>query len=87
MSGKTIASSIGNKYALFNFQGFYGSLNQAQQENYIDSESNPLMGGVNAKQVSLPKIINYFEDKYPKIGYKPSDFLYSKYYKKFQLII
>jgi hypothetical protein len=82
MSGKTIASSIGNKYALFNFQGFYGSLNQAQQENYIDSESNPLMGGVNAKQVSLPKIINYFEDKYPKIGYKPSDFLYSKYYKK-----
>ena len=82
MSGKPIASSIANKYALFNFQGFHGSLTKNSKENYIDSAENPLMGGVGATNVSLPKIINYFEDKYPKIGYKPSDFLYSKYYKR-----
>ena len=82
MSGKTLASSIDNKYALFNFQGFHGSLTKNSKENYIDSPNNPLMGGTQSQNVSLPKIINYFEDKYPKIGYKPSDFLYSKYYKK-----
>ena len=82
MSGKKLASSIANKYALFNFQGFHGGLAKNSKENYVDSANNPLMGGVGATNVSLPKIINYFEDKYPKIGYKPSDFLYSKYYKK-----
>jgi len=82
MSTTAIASSIANKYALFNFQGFYGNLETAQQSNYIDKADNPLMGGTDATNVSLPKIINYFETNYPKIGYKPSDFLYSKYYQK-----
>ena len=82
MATTAIASSIANKYALFNFQGFYGNLSTAQQANYIDKPDNTLMGGTNATNVSLPKIINYFDTNYPKIGYKPSDFLYSKYYKK-----
>ena len=82
MAGKPLASSIANKYALFNFQGFHGGLTKNSKENYIDKAENPLMGGVGATNVSLPKIINYFENKYPKIGYKPSDFLYSKYYKR-----
>ena len=82
MSTSPIASSIANKYALFNFQGFYGNLSTAQQDKYIDKPDNELMGGQNATNVSLPKIINYFDEHYPKIGYKPSDFLYSKYYKK-----
>jgi hypothetical protein len=82
MSTTPIASSIANKYALFNYQGFYGNLETAQQDKYIDTADNPLMGGKNATNVSLPKIINYFDTNYPKIGYKPSDFLYSKYYKK-----
>ncbi len=82
MSTSPIASSIANKYALFNFQGFYGNLSTAQQDKYIDKPENELMGGQNATNVSLPKIINYFDEHYPKIGYKPSDFLYSKYYKK-----
>ena len=82
MSTSPIASSIANKYALFNFQGFYGNLSTAQNSKYIDKPQNELMGGSNATNVSLPKIINYFDEHYPKIGYKPSDFLYSKYYKR-----
>jgi len=82
MATTQIPSSIANKYALFNFQGFYGNLETGQQQNYTDQADNPLMGGSQATNVSLPKIINYFETNYPKIGYKPSDFLYSKYYKK-----
>ena len=79
------AESIANKYALFNFQGFYGNLSQNQKNNFKDGQdggAKQLMGGVNARNVSIPRIINYFDEKYPKIGYKPSDFLYTKYYKK-----
>ena len=82
MTNSKLASSIANKYALFNFTGFNGSLPQNTKKNYIDSVNNPLMGGDQSHEVSLPKIINYFDENYPKIGYKPSDFLYSKYYKK-----
>ena len=82
MATSQLPGSIANKYALFNFQGFHGNLATDQSVNYKDSGDNPLMGGSDAKQVSLPKIINYFENNYPTIGYKPSDFLYSKYYKQ-----
>ena len=82
MTNSKLASSLANRYALFNFTGFNGSLPQNTKTNYIDSPNNPLMGGTNAQNVSLPKIINYFDENYPKISYKPSDFLYSKYYKK-----
>ena len=82
MQTTQIASSMANKYALFNYQGFYGNLETSQKDNFVDVPDNPLMGGNNATNVSLPKIINYFETNYPKISYKPSDFLYSKYYKK-----
>ena len=78
------AEAIGNKYALFNFQGFYGNLSSNQKNDFIDEpgKENKLMGGTNAQNVTIPRIINYFDENYPKIGYKPSDFLYSKYYKK-----
>ena len=80
-----IARSIANKYALFNFQGFNGSVAQSQWKNYNDNTTagpNPLMGGEQAHNVTIPKVIQYFKDTYPKISYSPSDFLYSKYYKK-----
>ena len=77
------AASIANKYALFNFQGFYGNL-KSQADNFSDvgGGARKLMGGTDAQNVTIPRIINYFDQTYPKIGYKPSDFLYSKYYKK-----
>lgn len=82
MGNQPIRKSIANTYALFNFQGFHGNLSSAQGDNYIDRPDNPLMGGKNAQNVSIPKIIEYFGTTYPKINYKPADFLYSKYYKK-----
>jgi len=77
-----LPKSIANSYALFNYQGFGGGFVNDAKENYFDKEDNPLMGGTQAHNVSLPKIINFFDTNYPKIGYKPADFLYSKYYKK-----
>ena len=58
-----------------------GFTNQSR-DKYFDQEDNSLMGGKYAHTVSLPKIIDFFDTNYPKIGYKPADFLYSKYYKK-----
>ena len=36
MASAKLANSIGNKYALFNFQGFYGNLSNNAKDNYID---------------------------------------------------
>ena len=75
--------AMANKYALFNFQGFHGNLSTSQAKYYKDQPNNPLMGGdVGANTVSVSSIVEFFEEQYPKIGYRPADFLYSKYYKK-----
>jgi hypothetical protein len=80
---KPIRNAIGNKYALFNFQGFHGNLQTPQADNFIDSENNPLMGGNFAKTVSVQKILTYYNENFGgKLAYKPADFLYGKYYKK-----
>tara|TARA_R110000803_G_scaffold59157_3_gene117565 strand:+ start:2725 stop:4509 length:1785 start_codon:yes stop_codon:yes gene_type:complete len=83
MDQQDIRQSIANRYALFNFQGLHGNLSTEQGANYHDSPSNPLMGGEqDAKNVSIGKIKLFFDEKYPKISYQESDFLYGKYFKK-----
>jgi len=82
MEGKDIPKSIANSYALFNYQGFNGGFLNASASGYFDEPNNPLMGGADAHNISIPKIITFFDTTYPKISYKPADFLYSKYYKK-----
>lgn len=83
MGNQEVRASIANKYALFNFQGFHGNLSTAQGDNYHDRPANPLMGGEqDAKNVSVGKIKLFFDEKYPKISYRESDFLYGKYFKK-----
>ena len=81
-----IPRSIFNEYALFNYRGLYGKLNGDISSSYFDSESGSnrgrLVGGDNARNVSLSKIIEFYNTYYPKIAYKASDFLYAKYYKK-----
>lgn len=78
-----IPRSIFNEYALFNFRGLWGGLTGTLPfDNFRDKEDNPIMGGYNAKHVSIAKLIEFFDEYYPKIGYKPQDFLYLKYYKK-----
>jgi hypothetical protein len=75
--------SIFNKYALFNFRGMYGGLTGSDPfNNYLDRPNNPLMGGHDAHNVSIAKLIEFFEEFYPKIGYKAQDFLYLKHYRK-----
>jgi hypothetical protein len=78
-----IPRSIFNEYALFNFRGLYGGLTGGEAFNYYkDTPDNPLMGGYDAHNVSIPRLIEFFDTNYKKIGYKAQDFLYLKYYKK-----
>jgi len=77
-----IPRSIFNQYALFNFKGMYGSLAGDVSADYRDSENNSLMGGADAKNVSVTSLVGAFSERYPKISYKAQDFLYAKYYKK-----
>lgn len=78
----TLPRAIGNAYALYNFRGFYGDLHSDQSQYYRDQPNNRIMGGVQANQISVGKLINFFQETYPKISYKPADFIYGKYYKK-----
>ena len=79
-----IPRSIFNQYALFNFRGFYGGLTGSMDKHYRDGKDAAFkfMGGDASKNVSVSKIISFYEENYPKVGYKAQDFLYSKYYKK-----
>lgn len=78
-----VPRSIFNQYALFNFRGMYGGLVGGEPFDFFkDTENNPLMGGYDAHNVSITRLIDFFGQFYPKIGYKAQDFLYLKYYKK-----
>ena len=78
-----IPRSIFQKFALFNFRGLYGGLTGSGVFNdYTDSPNNEAMGGSNAKNISISKLIEYYNTNYPRIGYTAADFLYCKYYKK-----
>ena len=81
--GSEIPRSIFNEYALFNFRGMYGGVVGNLPFNYFnDNGENLLMGGYDAHNVSISKLIEFFDTNYPKIGYKAQDFLYLKYYKQ-----
>lgn len=78
-----IPRSIFNEYALFNFRGMYGGLTGDEPfRNFFDLPNNPIMGGYDAHNVTIPRLIEFFDSFYPKISYKAQDFLYLKYYKK-----
>lgn len=82
MDGIEIPRSIFNQYALFNFRGMYGGLTGDVSADFFDSPSNTLMGGDGAHNISVAKLIDFFDTTYPRIAYKAQDFLYAKYYKK-----
>ena len=78
-----IPRSIFNQYALFNFRGMYGGLIGSEPFSlFFDTPNNPLMGGYDAHNISIPRLIEFFDSFYPKLSYKAQDFLYLKYYKK-----
>ena len=50
--------------------------------DFKDSPDNATMGGSDSKNVSIAKLIDYFNTNYPRISYTAQDFLYCKYYKQ-----
>ena len=85
--GKQIPRAIFNKYALFNYKGMHWGLDsdpgaQGQYRDTIEGGVQQIQGGQQARHVTANKIITFFQERYPHIGYQPSDFLYHKYYKK-----
>jgi hypothetical protein len=78
-----VPRSIFNRYALFNFRGMYGGLTGGEVFNgFFDQPNNPIMGGEAARNLSIAKLMEYFNENYPRISYTAQDFLYCKYYKK-----
>jgi hypothetical protein len=82
MKGIEIPRSIFNRYALFNFRGLYGGLTGDVSKGFFDRPNNELMGGSDARNISISKMMEFYNTNYPRISYKPSDFLYCKYYKQ-----
>jgi len=91
MGETMIPRSLFNEYALFNYRGLYGGLTGDIFADFMDRPNDPtssntspnrLMGGYDARHISVSKIISFFDQHYPKIGYKAADFLYLKYYKQ-----
>jgi hypothetical protein len=75
--------SIFNQYALFNYRGLYGGLLGSTANGYFDNGNRGSLNGENAaREISVSKIIEFYNTYYPKISYDPSNFLYAKYYKK-----
>jgi len=81
--------SLINQYALFQYRGLYGALTDNPAtifSDFIDGQDitgqpNP-NGGDYAKNVTLSRIVQWFLERYPGIGYNPQDFIYNKYYNK-----
>jgi len=85
--GKQIPRAIANKYALFNFKGLHFGLDGdpssgGQYKDTIEGGVQDIHGGESARHVTVSKIIQFFQENYPHIGYQPSDFLFHKYYNK-----
>lgn len=79
-----IPRSIFNQYALYNYRGMYGDLvgNKPFGDYFDTGTYNELMGGEASKNISVAKLINFYEQYYPKIAYRAQDFIYGKYYNK-----
>ncbi len=77
-----------NQFALFNYSGFYGNAATDNSAGYRDDNpaSRSFLGkSVGAQNLTIPKIIEFYNSTYPNIGYKAQDFLYSKWYRKIPL--
>jgi len=77
-----------NQFALFNYSGFYGNAATDNSASYRDDNpaSRSFLGkSVGAQNLTIPKIIEFYNSTYPNIGYKAQDFLYSKWYRKIPL--
>lgn len=83
--GLNVPTSMQNKYALYNFRGMYGNLLDDIYDNYYDMPNNPLMGGDVAQTITISKLIEFFQQYYPKIAYSAREFIYLKHFEKIEL--
>lgn len=81
--------SLFNRYALYNFRGFYGGYAPSKAEYYKDSNPKagsefrgPELRGYDIVDVNEKKVIDYYSEHYPRIAYAPTDFLYNKYFQE-----
>lgn len=81
--------SLFNRYALYNFRGFYGGYAPSLADFYKDS--NPESGakfrggelrGYDLIDVNEKKIIDFYAEHFPRIAYSPTDFMYNKYFQQ-----
>lgn len=70
--------SLGNKYALFTYSGVNGDSLTIYGSSYKDSIGNTLMGGSYAQVPTVENIMTYYEDRFPHLQYRWSDFMYCK---------
>ena len=80
--------SLFNRYALYNFRGFYGGYAPSLTDYYTDVNNasskfrGPELRGFNIHDISEKKIIEYYNENFPRLAYSPTDFLYNKYFQE-----
>lgn len=81
--------SLFNRYALYNFRGFYGGYSPSIADYYKDSNPEsasmlrgPELRGYDIIDINEKKIIDYYAEFFPRIAYSPTDFLYNKYFQE-----
>lgn len=82
LKGAMLNRSIFNQYALFNYRGFYGGFSDDVTLYYRDQSNNKINGGEYAHNLTASRVIQFYDDYYPKIAYKPADFIFGKYYNQ-----
>lgn len=85
----TLPYSMFNRYALYNFRGFYGGFAPSLADYYTDenNESSLFRGKFlkatdSVQNVTEKKIIDFYSENFPRLAYAPTDFLYNRYFQE-----
>ncbi len=85
MKDSQLYRAIFNHYALYNYRGFYSGFSGDNTQYFRDQPDNKIHGGEYAHNLTATRVIEFYNDFYPKIAYKPADFIFGKYYNRVPL--
>ncbi len=85
MKDSELYRAIFNHYALYNYRGFYSGFSGDNTQYFRDQADNKIHGGEYAHNLTATRVIEFYNDFYPKIAYKPADFIFGKYYNRVPL--
>lgn len=85
MKDSQLYRAIFNHYALYNYRGFYSGFSGDNTQYFRDQPNNKIHGGEYAHNLTATRVIEFYNDFYPKIAYKPADFIFGKYYNRIPL--